>query len=218
MLPQAPQILVLPATADASDRRRRPAAIFLLIATMLALAATAHGSQPMDAFRRSVDDGLRILNDPYYQSAGRKALQQHHLRQVLYRDFDFTEFSKRVLADKWALFTAPQRIEFVEVFSRFLADHYLARIQEYYRNEKVVLYGQDLIAPRRAVVRSAVIWRSREIPVEIRMHARGGNWKAYDVQVIGISAVQIYRAQLQEIMRTQSPAQVIELIKRRLEE
>jgi ABC-type transporter MlaC component len=210
--------MVLPAGAASRDRRRRPAATFLLIAAILALATAAHGSQPMDALRKSVDDGLRILNDPFYQSADRKALQQHQLRQLLYRDFDFTEFSKRALADKWALFTAPQRIEFVEVFSRFLADHYLARIQEYYRNEKVVLYGQDLIAPRRAVVRSGVVWKNREIPVEVRMHARGGNWKTYDVQVIGISAVQIYRAQLQEIMRTQSPAQVIELIKQRLEE
>jgi len=63
-----------------------------------------------------------------------------------------------------------------------------------------------------------VIWRNREFPVEIRMHASGGNWKAYDVRVIGISAVQIYRDQLQEIMRTHSPAQVIELIRQRLAE
>lgn len=199
-------------------RRRGSAGIPLLIATMLALATAAHGSQPMDIFRKSVDDALQILNDPYYQSGDRKALQQHHLRQVLYLNFDFAEFSRRVLAGKWALFTAPQRIEFIEVFSRFLADHYLARLQENYRNEKVVVYRQDMIAPGRAVVTSGVIWKGREFPMEVHMHARGGNWKAYDVRVIGISAVQLYRAQLQEIMRTQSPAQVIELIQRRLDE
>lgn len=218
MLSQASKNLVLPAGLSSRPGRRRPAGTLLVIATMLTLATAAYGAQPIEAFRKSIDDGLRILNDPSYQSADGKALQQHQLRQVLYRDFDFTEFSKRVLADKWALFTAPQRIEFVEVFSRFLADYYLTRLQEYYRDEKVVLHGQDLIAPGRAVVRSGVIWRNREFPLEIRMHARGGNWKAYDVRVIGISAVQIYRAQLQEIMRTQSPAQVIDLIKQRLEE
>lgn len=218
MLPQAHKDQVLPVCAPSRRSRRRPAETLLLIATMLALATAAHGSQPMDTFRKSVDDVVRILNDPYYQSADRKAMQQHQLRQLLYRDFDFAEFSKRVLADKWALFTAPQRIEFIEVFSRFLANHYLARLQEYYRNEQVVLHGQHLIAPGRAVVSSSVIWKSREFPVEIRMHACGGDWKAYDVRVIGISAVQIYRAQLREIMRTQSPAQVIELIRHRLDE
>jgi phospholipid transport system substrate-binding protein len=189
-----------------------------LIAAMLALATAAYGSQPIDALRKSIDEGLGILNDPYYQSADHKGLQQLQLRQLLYRDFDFTEFSKWVLADKWALFTKPQRVEFVEVFSRFLADYYLTRLQEYYHNEKVVLHGQEMISPGRAVVWSGVIWKNREFPVEIRMHARGGDWKVYDVRVIGFSAVQIYRAQLQEIMRTQSPAQVIDLIRQRLEE
>jgi ABC-type transporter MlaC component len=218
MLPQAPKNLDLPAGGPWRRRRREFFVALLLAAAISGLATAAHTSQPIDAFRKTIDDGLRILNDPYYQSPGRKVLQQHQLRQVLYRDFDFTEFSKRVLADKWALFTAPQRIEFVAVFSRFLADYYLARLQAYYRNENVMLRGQDLIAPGRAVVRADVIWMNREFSVEIRMHARGGNWKAYDVRVIGVSAVKIYRDQLQEIMRTRSPAQVIELIRQRLEE
>jgi ABC-type transporter MlaC component len=38
------------------------------------------------------------------------------------------------------------------------------------------------------------------------------------VSALGISAVQLYREQFQEIMRTQSPAEVIALIKARLEE
>ena len=34
------------------------------------------------------------------------------------------------------------------------------------------------------------------------MHFQNGRWKTYDVSVLGISAVQIYRAQFQEIMST----------------
>lgn len=218
MLSQTAKNLVLPVVALAKARRRGLAGRCLLIASLLTVASAAYGSQPMDDLRKSVDDGLRILRDPHYQPVDRKALQQQHLRQVLYRDFDFAEFSKRVLADKWNLFTDGQRVEFIEVFSRFLADHYLARLQQRYTDEKVVLRGQEITAPGRALVRSGVIWMNREFPVEVRMHARGGEWKVYDVSVIGISAVQIYRAQFQEIMRTHSPSQVIELIKRRNEE
>jgi phospholipid transport system substrate-binding protein len=218
MLPQTAKNLVLPVVDFARLRRHGPSWAFLLIAALLALAPPAHGSQPMEALQKTIDDGMRILKDPYYQPADRKALQQHHLRQLLYRDFDFAEFSKRVLADQWALFTAAQRLEFVEVFSRFLADHYLARLQQRYSDEKVVLRGQDITAPGRAVVRSGVTWMNREFSVDVRMHARGGSWKTYDVIVIGISAVQIYRAQFREIMRTHSPSQVIELIRRRNEE
>lgn len=215
MLSQTAKNLVLPLVALARSRPCRLAGPCLLVASLLTLATAAHGSQPMDDLKKSIDDGLRILQDPHYRSADRKAMQQQHLRQALYRDFDFTEFSKRVLADKWKRFTESQRSEFVEVFSRFLADHYLARLQERYTDEKIVLRTQEVTAPGRAVVTSGVIWMNREFPVEVRMHARGGRWKVYDVSVIGISAVQIYRAQFQEIMRTHSPSQVIELIKRR---
>jgi phospholipid transport system substrate-binding protein len=215
MLPQTAKNLVLPVVIRASARRIRVAGRGLLVVCLLALGTAAHGSQPLDDFQKSVDDGLRILQDPHYRSADRKAMQQQLLRQVLYRDFDFAEFSRRVLADHWGRFTEDQRIEFTEVFSRFLADHYLARLQERYTDERVFLRGQKITAPGRAVVSSGVIWMNREFPVEVRMHARGGRWKVYDVSVIGISAVQIYRAQFQEILRTHSPSQVIELIKRR---
>jgi phospholipid transport system substrate-binding protein len=207
--------LVLQVLALAKARRSRLAGRCLLMASLLALATPALGSQPLDDFKKSIDDGLRILQDPHYRPADRKAMQRQQLRQVLYRDFDFAEFSKRVLADRWNLYTEAQRSEFVEAFSRFLADHYLARLQERYTDEKVVVRGQKITAPGRAVVTSGVTWMNREFPVEVRLHARGGRWKAYDVSVIGISAVEIYRAQFQEIMRTHSPSQVIELIKRR---
>jgi len=218
MLSQTAKNLVSAAVALARSRRCGVAGGCLLIASMLTLASAAHGSQPMDALQKSIDEGLRILQDPHYRPADRKAQQQLQLRKLLYRDFDFAEFSKRVLADKWWLFTEGQRLEFIEVFSRFLADHYLARLQQQYTDEKVILRGQEITAPGRAVVKSYVIWMNREFPVEVRMHAHGGEWKAYDVSVIGISAVQIYRAQFQEIMRTHSPAQVIELIQRRNKE
>jgi phospholipid transport system substrate-binding protein len=185
----------------------------LLAAALLAGTQAAQAFQPIDVLQRSIDDGLQILNEPNCQPADCKAFQKERLRRMLSRDFDFAEFSKRVLAQKWILFTEAQRREFVAVFSRFLAEHYLSQLQQHYSNEKVLLHGQTIIAPGRAVVKSGVVWLNREFAVDVRMHTPGGAWKIYDVIVMGISAIQIYRVQFQHLMRTQSPAQVIELIK-----
>jgi len=197
---------------------RRGGCTLLIIWLMLAAAAAASGTQPREALMQSIDDGRRILMDPAYQPADRKPLQQEKLRDLLYRDFDFTEFSRRVLANKWALFSPVQRQEFVQVFSRFLADFYLSRLQQRYTDETVAVREQTVTAPGKARVRAAVVWQAREFPVEIYLHDRGYGWKIYDLSALGISAVQIYRAQFQEILRTRSPAEVIELIKARLEE
>jgi phospholipid transport system substrate-binding protein len=190
----------------------------LLGILLLAAASTASGARPGDALMQSIEDARRILMDPDYQSTDRRPSQQEKLRAILYRDFDFAEFSRRVLADKWTLFSPMQREEFVQVFSRFLADFYLSRLQQHYTDETVTLREQKIIAPGRARVRVKVAWRSRELPIEIRLHDQGGEWKIYDLSALGISAVQLYRAQFQEILRTQSPAQVIDLIRARLEE
>jgi len=50
------------------------------------------------------------------------------------------------------------------------------------------------------------------------MVKRNGTWKAYDVMAVGISAVMLYRSQFEWILRKESPAQVIEKLKRRVRE
>jgi ABC-type transporter MlaC component len=185
---------------------------------MLAMAPAADASQPGDTVRQAIEDGRYILKDPFYQPADRKPLQRERLRGLLHRDFDFREFSRRVLADKWVLFSPLQREEFVQVFSRFLADFYLSRLQRSYTDETATVRDQTIVAPGKALVRANVVWRSLEFPIDIRLHDRGGGWKIYDLSALGISAVQLYRAQFQMLMRTQTPAEVIELIKSRLGE
>lgn len=218
MLRQVRTHRALPIAARSNAAEYLLPGLVLLMAAMLAMAATAHGAQPSDTVRQGIEDARRILKDPFYQPADRKAMQQERLRDVLYRDFDFMEFSRRVLADKWALFSPAQRQEFVQVFSRFLADYYLSRLQNHYTDETVAVREQAFTAPGKAWVRAMVIRRDLEFPIEIRLHDRGGGWKIYDLSALGISAVQIYRAQFQELLRTQSPGEVIDLIKSRLEE
>jgi len=188
-------------------------ALALLLAT-----GSARAEDPAAALKRTVEDGVRILRDPSYKPEGQRAAQHRRLCDVVYRDFDFAEFSKRVLADKWALFTPEQRREFTAVFSKFLADYYMDRLQERYSGEAIAYRGVDMVAPGRAVVNVDVRWRGREFPVEVRMLLRGGQWRAYDVSLLGVSAVGIYRAQFQEILRTHSPAQTIELVRSRLDQ
>jgi ABC-type transporter MlaC component len=185
---------------------------------ILVLGGPAFAAGPVETCRQTIAEGLRILNDPQDRSPERKPLQQERLWAVLAEGFDFTEFSKRVLAEKWAAFLPAQRTEFVDVFSRFLGNYYLAQLLNHYTNATVTCQGQEILGPAQAVVKADVVWMSRPIPVEVRMLKHAGRWRAYDVAVIGFSAVAIYRTQLREIMRTHSPAQVIALVRSRMDE
>ncbi len=193
----------------------RPILIALLIffSAVIALADV----QPIDVLRDGVQESLQVLKQPKSLGLRHRADQQQQLIKLMHRLFDFHEFSRRVLAHHWRAFSPEQRSAFVQVFSDFLGRYYVGRILDNYKDERLVYLGQTMETPKRALVNVAVIWRERQIPVDLRMVKRKGLWKVYEIQVVGISAVGFYRAQFRSLLRNESPAQVIERIQQHIE-
>ena len=185
---------------------------------LAAIPALADGDQPIEALRKGVEAGFRILKDPDFRDAERKQAQQQELRIIFEQLFDFRMFSKKVLAANWKNFSPVQRKEFVTVFAEFLGKFYLGKLQEKYKDEKLIYVGQKMISATRALVNIKVVWKGQEIPVDLRMIKRRGLWKVYDIQLLGISAVRNYRAQFQSILRKETPDQVIERLKQKIEQ
>lgn len=192
--------------------------VFILAWSSAGVTGAALADGPAESSRKGVAAAIRILNDPTYQAAERKPLQQERLFEVLTEWFDFREFSKRALADKWGTFTESERTQFVDAFSRFLGKYYLGELQKRYAGERVTVERQEIIGPTRARVIATVTWRGQPIPVEIRKLKTRGRWMAYDVSVFGLSAVQVYRAQLTHILRSHTPAELIALVNSRIDE
>ncbi len=190
--------------------------IFIFLVLVFGTSSLAYGEQPIEVLQRSVDRGITILKDPQYQDVTNKEKQQQKLCNLAWQVFDFEEFSKRVLASNWKDFTFQQRKQFVDVFARFLCKYYLTRLQERYKDEKVIYLSQQLTGNHKALIKVNVLWKGVEVPIEIRMLLRHGTWRVYDITVLGVSAVRNYRAQFQAILRKDSPTQVIGMIKSRI--
>lgn len=179
-------------------------------------ASPTFAQQPLAALRQQISAGMRILNDPGYRHGTPRRRQLQKLREIARNIFDFREFSRRVLASRWKHFAPQQKNEFVTVFSEFLEKFYLTQLQTRYRDEQVRYLGQQMISNSKALVNIKVIWQNMEIPLTLRMTRRSGSWKVYDISVLGISAVRIYRAQFKAVLRKQSPGQVIARLKKKL--
>lgn len=184
-----------------------------ILLVMIWLPSYAHAEQPIDVLKKVFDQGLTILNNPKYKNSSQKEAQRQELWQILEQVFDFSEFSRLVLSRNWRNFTPAQRKEFIRVFSEFLDKFYLSKLQSKYNNEKVNLIDQKMLTDTRAVVQAQVLWQNQEVPVDIKMLKVGDTWKAYDVSVAGVSAVQNYRSQFEDLLRTETPGQVIDLLK-----
>jgi phospholipid transport system substrate-binding protein len=195
---------------------KRAISILLFLAFVLPTTVTAAG--PMDALKPPIEEVVNILNDPQFEDPDQKKVQREKLWDIINRIFDYTFISKSALGRyHWQnSFTDEQKKEFTDVFSRFLANTYLDKIQEGYEKEQVIFTEEELLTPKKAMIKTKIIRNKIEIPVDYRMKANSGEWKIYDVNIEGISLVQNYRSQFRSILLNQSAAKLIEQLKSKL--
>jgi phospholipid transport system substrate-binding protein len=122
-----------------------------------------------------------------------------------------------VLASNWNKFTPSQKETFVEVFTEFLGKYYMGKLQEKYRDERLIYEGQEFKSPTRALVHIKVVWKGKKVPVDLLMIKRREQWRVYDIQFLGISAVRNYRAQFKSLLSKETPDQVIERMRERIQ-
>lgn len=188
-------------------------ALVAVVMIFVELSTFVYAAQPLDTLQKLIDQGITILNDPVFKDTAQKDSQRQQLSEILDQIVDFREFCRHALASNLLKFTPQQLNDFAELFARFVTVYYLTMLQENYTNEKVILTGQNLISYSKAVVQVTVFWNNVEIPVEVKMVRRGDSWKAYDIFILGISVTRYYGAQFQEILRKETPDQMIDRLK-----
>jgi len=185
----------------------------LVVPTALAIVtlAPAADRQPMAVLRAGVDQVLALLSDGAYRNAdGGRTAQEARLRELTMSLFDFASMSRMALSSHWKNFTAAQQIAFVRAFTSFLQRTYVPLLLDRYNGEQLEYVRQVRLAPARARVEVRVLHRGKAIPVNVKMLHRQGQWRVYDVDALGFSAVANYRAQFQWLLARETPDQIIE--------
>ncbi len=188
-----------------------------ILFALITVTAFATGNQPLDDLKGPIDRVIVILNDPQYAAADQKAAQRDKMWEIVRTVFDFQEISKRTLAKNWKLFSKGQQDAFVDVYADFLAHTYLDKIQgEYKGNEKVLYLEQEFFSDSKALIKTKIVRESGvEIPIDYRMLQASQGWRIYDVNIEGVSLVQNYRSQFNQILMKETPDQLIERLKKK---
>jgi phospholipid transport system substrate-binding protein len=179
------------------------------------LTVPVYAGIPLLTAQSAVNRVLEVLRDPKLKSPAAKEIKKEKLR-VIYKDmFDEIEFSRRTLARNWNKFTPAQRAEFVNLFEQVLEKAYIDKILAY-SNEKVNFYKETMISENQAEIQSRIITPSKEIPINYRMIRKGNQWKTYDVVVENVSLVQNYRTQFNDILASNTPEQLLEILRKKV--
>jgi phospholipid transport system substrate-binding protein len=178
----------------------------------------ADAAAPMETLKGYVTKVLDVFRDPSLQGDPNKALRWERLRAVTEPMFAEKEIARRALARHWSRFTPTQQQQFVSLFHTLLERVYMDRILSYsYDNERVVYEKQLLLAANRAEVETKIITRSQQIPVTFRLILTGGTWKVYDAVIEGVSLVENYRSQFNELLAKNSPKELLDIMRQKVE-
>jgi phospholipid transport system substrate-binding protein len=192
------------------------AAVALVL--LVAVTAVATPPEPLEAIKGPIDTVIAILNDPAYKDGAHKAEQREKIWQSVSGIFDFDEISMRAVARNWRKFSPQERKAFAAVFSKFLGNTYVDKIQGEYHNEEIVYVGQEIVKEGRALAKTIIKRETLEIPVDYRLKLVDGRWRVYDVAVEGISLVKNYRTQFAQLLKKESPADLIKRLEKKLAE
>ena len=186
----------------------------VLIGMSLTLMA-AGAVTPMGALKSSIDQVVRLLEDPELKQADRTVERRRQLEKIIGDRFSYEEMAKRSLGAHWNKLNKTQRQEFIKLFQQLLIRSYTGRI-EGYSGERI-----QFLSERRegdyAEVRSNLLSRKGDIPVDYRLLNKSGDWRVYDIVVDGISLAQNYRGQFTNIIRTSSYEDLVEKLRNKSE-
>jgi len=196
-------------TSEIGRRRVRAGALCAALAAAFALAAVAEAGRPRALIQPTIDEVLAILRDSKKSDTQRRP----ELEAIARDRFDFETMSRLVLAANWKKLTPSQQTEFVDEFTRFLANDYGSRIERY-EQEQVEITGERAEARGDFTIKTKIIGgKNNGALVDYRMRQKDGSWKIIDVVIEGISLVANYRDQFREVAGSGGPAVVIEKLK-----
>jgi phospholipid transport system substrate-binding protein len=183
----------------------------------VALASNAFAGPPTDLVKSTVDQVIKILSDPKYKGDANREARRKLLRETISPRFDFQEMAKRALGAEWGRRTAAEQKEFVKLFTAFIEKTSTQNV-EAYDHERFFYTGEKINGSQAEVEGKIVNKLGEETRVSYMMHRVGGEWKAFDLVIAGISFVSNFRSQFSRVVRTSSYEGLLRTMKEKIED
>lgn len=174
--------------------------------------AAASEKDPMQPLQKTVEEILLILNS---KEETEWTKTREKISVIIRQRFDFQEQSRLVLAREWEKRSAPEKEQFIFLFSKLQEHVYLNRLKDY--SGEQVHFNNHIIKDDKAVVFSIIIKDMAETPIVYRMKKKQQKWLVYDVIIDGVSLVKNYRKQFSVIIKNEQYSGLIRQMEEKIE-
>ena len=171
-------------------------------------------NQPIDQLHESVNRIIDILRRdiPGEQWVTKK----EEIVSIVKSRFAADELAQRVLALNWRSRTDQEKEQFISLFSQVLETTYINRLKSY--SDEEVTFNKQIVSNDKAIVYSEIIKNNQEIPIVYRVKEVKGQWLIYDIIIEGVSLVQNYRQQFDQIINHEGYDGLVRRMEEKIEE
>lgn len=194
-------------------------ALTFVVTTLFTPLSQAQQTQqlgPEELVKKVTSDVLETIKSDKQLAAGDKKKALLLAEQKILPHVDFAEATQLAVGKAWNSASPEQREQLVTSFRTMLVKIYSNAIDVYRGQTMRTMPVRVQPTATEATVRNQYIKDGAPpVPVEYAMKKTSEGWKIYDISVEGVSLVQTYRAEFDNITRTQGVEGLIKKLKER---
>ena len=142
-----------------------------------------------------------------------ESIKKKQIMAIIEPIVDFRLMSKLTLGKaSWGKLSPEQQTEFVELFVERLKRSYLDKTTVY--NGEKVAYRPGVQKGNKVNVPVDIITNDKPIELLYKFYQSDQGWRAYDLEINGVSLIKSYQAQFTEILKTGSPEDLLAELKK----
>ena len=153
---------------------------------------------------------------PALEAPERLDEKKQKIRKAVDERFDWVAISRRALGRHWQKMTNEEKRTFVPLFGQMLEQTYLSRVGEY-SGERVSYESEEVDGTYGVVDVKILSDKHGEISVKYRLWNKDDNWFIYDISIEGVSLVNNYRSQFNNILMKSSPGELIKKLEEKVD-
>jgi phospholipid transport system substrate-binding protein len=171
-------------------------------------AVAAEEAEARQFVQETIDDVMKILHDSQLELDQKK----NRVEQIAYDRFEFELISRFVLARNWNTMNEQQRADFIDAFKKHLSVTYRDALDSF-RDEKITITSSRLEPRGDVTVMTLVHQNSGDTKVDYRLRKTDAGWRGIDIIIEGVSLVQNFRSQAQEIISAEGADALIQKLR-----
>jgi len=188
--------------------------LLMAFSIFIFFTCAVQAGEATDRIKAATDKLVEIITDHDLDAPDMAETRAHMIRETVDQVFNWSAFSQRALGRHWRKLSQKEKDEFTFLFGQLIEQTYMDKTRQY-SGEKLNFIREETEG-KYGVVDAEGIKGGANIAIQFRIMKVNEKWYIYDVYVEGVSLVNNYRVQFNNILIKSGYNELLDKLKSKL--